>query len=104
MTSITATNWHLIGKDVLQQLAASAEPFVTGMERGSMRLVMFAPRGVDTQEPHAQDEIYIIADGSAAFLRNGERIRCKAGDALFVPGSRHAMLLHVKYALHSTEH
>ena len=55
------------------------------MKHGSMQIEYFAPENIDTQIPHKQDEIYIIASGNAEFLRNETMISCKTGDALFVP-------------------
>jgi mannose-6-phosphate isomerase-like protein (cupin superfamily) len=61
------------------------ERFVQAMAHGSMSVELYAPQGHDPQQPHAQDELYIVAAGSAEFVRNGERMLCAAGDVLFVP-------------------
>jgi hypothetical protein len=34
---------------------------------------LFAPKGVDTQKPHAQDELYIVARGSGEFVNGPVR-------------------------------
>ncbi len=60
-------------------------PFTILMQHGSMQLEYFAPDRIDTQTPHRQDEIYVIASGSSDFYRNGETVQCKTGDVLFVP-------------------
>lgn len=59
------------------------------MRHGSMSLRYYAPRGGDPQTPHDQDEIYIVAAGSAAIVSGPseghlERRACGAGDAIFV--------------------
>ena len=36
----------------------------TVFTNGSMRLLVYAPRGEDLQAPHDQDEIYIIQTGT----------------------------------------
>jgi mannose-6-phosphate isomerase-like protein (cupin superfamily) len=54
------------------------------IRHGSMRVGLYAPEGRDEQTPHDQDELYIIASGSAAFVKEGERIAVKAQDVLFV--------------------
>jgi mannose-6-phosphate isomerase-like protein (cupin superfamily) len=54
-------------------------------EHGSMLLEVFAPRNRDYQTPHDRDELYFVARGGAEFVREGERMRCATGDALFVP-------------------
>ena len=55
------------------------------LRHGSMSAGVFAPRGPDVQRPHAQDELYFIAHGSADLLLNGEHLACQAGDVVFVP-------------------
>ena len=52
---------------------------------GTMRTLLYAPRGHDPQQPHDQDEIYIILSGTGWFQRGEERIRFAPGEALFVP-------------------
>ncbi len=78
-------DWHVAADAMRERLAAAAEPFITGMSRGTMRFLLFGPRGVDAQRPHMQDELYIIARGSGWFVRGDERVRFGIGDALFVP-------------------
>jgi mannose-6-phosphate isomerase-like protein (cupin superfamily) len=55
------------------------------LEHGSMELGYYRPLGTDGQEPHDQDEIYIVHTGSGVFLCGDERIEFAPGDALFVP-------------------
>ena len=50
-----------------------------------MSLEVFAPRGADRQSPHEQDELYIIAGGTARFDHAGAIKPVASGDALFVP-------------------
>jgi len=45
----------------------------------------YQPRGEDRQQPHARDEVYVIARGSGRFETAGERRECSAGDAIYVP-------------------
>lgn len=58
-------------------LAASARyphgtPFVQALARGSMRVELFAPAaaqlGVDIQQPHPQDELYVVQGGSSGWM------------------------------------
>lgn len=56
----------------------------TVFTNGSMRLLVYAPRGEDPQEPHDQDEIYVIQSGSGWFVNGEDRHRFGPGDALFV--------------------
>ncbi len=59
------------------------EPF----EKKGVRLVFFAPRGVDRQTFHDEEEYYFIARGSGDILIGGERFKFAAGDAFYVPAS-----------------
>ncbi len=54
-------------------------------EHGTMELGYYRPIGADDQEPHDQDEIYIVQTGTGVFQLGDERIEFAPGDALFVP-------------------
>ena len=72
--------------DAIEQLKNESEkPFTVLMKHGTMSVEYFAPLKTDTQSPHQQDELYVIARGHGQFNRNGEMIEYKAGDVLFVP-------------------
>jgi mannose-6-phosphate isomerase-like protein (cupin superfamily) len=58
---------------------------VEAFARGGLTLELFAPRGVDHQSPHAQDELYIVVAGNAVLDIDGIEHACATGDALFVP-------------------
>jgi oxalate decarboxylase/phosphoglucose isomerase-like protein (cupin superfamily) len=64
------------------------EPFIEAFRHGSMSVEVFAPRGQDTQTPHDQDELYIIAGGKAVLSIEGVRHKVASGDVLFVPAHR----------------
>jgi len=69
-------------------------PFVLAMAHGSMSVELFAPAtsglGSDIQQPHAQDELYVVQRGRSAFWLEGERCEVQTGDVLFVPaGAEH---------------
>lgn len=79
-------NFHFPLNEAIQQLRDEKEErFTVLMQHGSMRIEYYAPKDLDPQMPHLQDEIYVIASGYAKFFRDGERVQCKAGDVLFVP-------------------
>lgn len=63
----------------------SAQKFTVLMQHGSMSVEYFSPDKIDTQTPHKQDELYVIASGSGTFFRSGERVPFNKGDVLFVP-------------------
>jgi mannose-6-phosphate isomerase-like protein (cupin superfamily) len=54
-------------------------------EHGTMRLLYYAPKGVDPQQPHKQDELYVVASGNGAFLCGTRRAGFVPGDVLFAP-------------------
>lgn len=60
-------------------------PYVELFRRGALSVELFAPRGVDTQKPHVQDELYIVARGSGEFVNGPRRHRFGPGDVMFVP-------------------
>lgn len=54
------------------------------MRHGSMRVGLYAPKDVDRQRPHAQDEVYLVLAGTGTAVVGGERRPCEAGDLIFV--------------------
>jgi len=70
--------------NALNELAAAPEDYTVLLSRGDARLLLFGPEGSDSQTPHAQDEIYIVASGSGTFRRGEELVEFGAGDVLFV--------------------
>lgn len=61
------------------------ERYAVGFEHGTMSLGYYAPIGSDPQQPHKQDEIYIVQSGTSAFVLGDQTLRLSAGDAVFVP-------------------
>ena len=60
------------------------------MQHGSMSIEFYAPKKIDLQTSHVQDEIYLIANGSGTFKLDKEVMNFKTGDILFVPaGMKH---------------
>jgi mannose-6-phosphate isomerase-like protein (cupin superfamily) len=60
-------------------------PFVELFRYDAISVELFAPRGVDTQQPHRQDELYVVACGSGEFVNGPRRHRFGPGDVMFVP-------------------
>jgi mannose-6-phosphate isomerase-like protein (cupin superfamily) len=61
------------------------KPFVVAHEHGTLKIELFAPRGVDTQSPHSQDEVYVVVSGAGHFVSGPNRAPFGPGDLLFVP-------------------
>ena len=59
--------------------------FATVLEHGSLVLEIYAPRGIDPQQPHTRDEAYIVVQGSGEFINGEHRQPIMPGDFLFVP-------------------
>ncbi len=70
--------------DAGERLAGVPEAFIVLFKRGDLSVELFAPGEVDTQQPHEQDEIYIVAAGTGVFRRGAERVPFGPGDFLFV--------------------
>jgi mannose-6-phosphate isomerase-like protein (cupin superfamily) len=79
-------NFHITLTDAITELQKETmQKFTVLMQHGTMSVEYFAPDKIDTQTPHKQDELYVIASGSGTFLRDGEHVQYNKGDILFVP-------------------
>jgi mannose-6-phosphate isomerase-like protein (cupin superfamily) len=71
--------------DALRSLKDSKKLFTELFRRDTLSVEIYKPDRVDLQNPHDQDELYIIIAGSGDFLYEQEIIPFKTGDFLFVP-------------------
>jgi len=55
------------------------------LRHGTLSVEIYAPRGVDPQEPHSRDELYVVACGAGEFVCAGRRDRFGPGDLIFGP-------------------
>ena len=62
----------------------SGSPFFSMMAGGTMSVEVFAPKGVDLQQPHKQDELCFVHSGTAQIIINEQRFDAAAGDSFFV--------------------
>lgn len=82
--------FHVSFAESLRQLQKSDDDFAVLFEHGSMRGIIFGPDEIDGQEPHIQDEIYLVMRGSGEFELEDKVVQVGVGDFLFVPaGSTH---------------
>jgi hypothetical protein len=51
---------------------------------GSLEVELYSPNGVDTQQPHSRDEVYVVTRGSGVFFDGARRYAIEAGSFLFV--------------------
>jgi mannose-6-phosphate isomerase-like protein (cupin superfamily) len=63
---------------------ATDTTFLELFRRGSLAVEIWKPEGVDSQQPHAQDELYFVVGGESEFVHGAQRSRVKAGHVLFV--------------------
>lgn len=82
--------FHVSFAESLRQLEKSDDDFAVLFEHGSMRGIIFGPDEIDGQEPHMQDEIYLVMRGSGEFEMEEQVVTVGVGDFLFVPaGASH---------------
>ena len=86
MANSEVQDWQFSLASVMDVLANRTEGkrFHYPLRHGTMRVGVYAPRGTDAQQPHTQDELYIVVSGTGEFVKNGERRAFKPQDVLFV--------------------
>jgi len=62
----------------------SGAPFVCLLAGGTMSAEVFVPKGVNLQQPHAQDALYFIHGGTAQIIINEQRFDSALGVVAFV--------------------
>lgn len=63
----------------------NGERFHIGLLRGELKIELYVPQNEDFQQPHTQDECYVVIKGSGKFQMGDETTPFEAGDFLFVP-------------------
>jgi len=81
---------RLTVENALKSLNGHAQPFKELFNHGSLSVEIYKPVGVDHQQPHTRDELYVIATGFGYFVKGGTsedsyRQRFEKGEVLFVP-------------------
>lgn len=71
--------------NALEALRAVPEPYTELFAHGTLSIEIYKPEGVDLQEPHDRDEVYVVAAGSGWFVNGDTRQPFEAGEVLFVP-------------------
>lgn len=74
--------------DVATRLEAQGEQtFVEFLRVPALSMGLFAapPGHADTQQPHAEDEVYVVVRGRAVFDCRGQRTDVRAGSIIYVP-------------------
>jgi mannose-6-phosphate isomerase-like protein (cupin superfamily) len=79
-------NYKISFEEAKEALTKEKEfPFVALLHHGTMSVEFYAPKEIDLQEPHRQDEIYVIASGRGEFYCGNQKMKFKKGDLFFVP-------------------
>lgn len=77
----------------LRSLETTDAPFLDVFSHGSLVVEIYKPVGVDTQQPHSRDEVYVIASGRGVFQVEDTRQPFEPGQVLFVPaGAEHRFI------------
>jgi mannose-6-phosphate isomerase-like protein (cupin superfamily) len=75
---------HLKLSDALAAIPSpTGELFASLFRHGSLQVEIYAPRGVDLQQPHTRDEVYVVASGTGWFVNGEMRMPFSPGDVLF---------------------
>jgi mannose-6-phosphate isomerase-like protein (cupin superfamily) len=64
-------------------------PFIQALTHDNLSVELYRPAasklGQDIQQPHKQDELYVVQRGHSAFWLQDQRFDVTMGDVLFVP-------------------
>jgi mannose-6-phosphate isomerase-like protein (cupin superfamily) len=82
MSKVDSRTWTVAGAGAA--LAKSEADFVTLFSQGTLEIEIYRPVGVDRQQPHGKDELYVVIAGTGRFVHAGERTAFQPGDTLFV--------------------
>lgn len=68
--------------------AHEGKTFIELFRHGNLSVEIYEPVGKDLQQPHAQDEIYVIISGQGLFQDGDQTYPFQAGDVIFVPAQK----------------
>lgn len=71
--------------EVLSKLKEHDAPFSNLFEHGSLSVEVYPPKESDLQQPHEQDELFVIISGGCEFLDRGTRVSFNPEDFPFGP-------------------
>jgi mannose-6-phosphate isomerase-like protein (cupin superfamily) len=82
---MTDRHWFTAAELLRQLPGPAGQRFAVALERGSLSIELYAPRGSDPQQPHTRDEVYVVISGRGEFVNGPERHAFAPGDVMFVP-------------------
>src|SRR3954451_4494872 len=73
--------------EALGRHAAAGDPWLELLRAADLSagLYVLAAGGVDRQQPHTEDEVYVVVAGRARFTSGRDTVDVGPGDTLFVP-------------------
>ena len=78
MTASPPENWLVTHAEFLAHKSEDR------LRHGSFRMKLHTPNMPNVQQPHDQDELYLIVTGNGRFTKRGETRAFGPGDAIFV--------------------
>ena len=85
---MTASNQFSVSAALNAIAEATDDDYGVLLKHGTLEIGFYKPNVQDPQEPHEQDEVYVVQSGSGSFVLGEQRRPFSAGDALFVPAGR----------------
>ncbi len=70
-------------RDAMELIPKGDGRFAEVFRHGTLRVEIYAPRSRDPQEPHRQDEIYVVIQGEGVFVNGDTRQSFGPGDVLY---------------------
>ena len=70
--------------DAVDRVGDTPDAFATVLRQGSLQVGLYAPSGIDPQEPHTRDELYVVMRGAGWFVNGDVREPFGPGDVLHV--------------------
>ena len=83
--SVAAADWRFTLEQARRTPLSPGRRSALLFSHGTLTVRHYAPRGVDPQTPHDQDEVYVVERGTGWFEVAGSRVRFGPDDVLFVP-------------------
>lgn len=71
-----------------RQEALAAGDYGVLLGHGTLEIGYYIPDAVDNQQPHEQDEVYVVHQGQGYFVMDDSTEPVVAGDVLFVPAGQ----------------
>jgi mannose-6-phosphate isomerase-like protein (cupin superfamily) len=71
-------------EQALARLGETGHELIELYRRGSLTIEIYKPHGIDRQQPHSRDELYVVIAGTGSFVNGEMRHRFGPGEVLCV--------------------